>query len=187
MPVGPDQSSFANWQLEIGNGNANSPINSVDCVLSQPSKAKTINQLIDSVFGQAFGPSNPDYVNKAVLRSHNEYSRKVNSMILTRLERPVSTYLSADCPVDESESTDAIFSIKFLHLPTPTGLPPHNLQLKRGLIVVLLRNLSINKGLCNGTRLFLLNSGQQIIIGEILVGNKKGEFFMIPRITLNSP
>jgi PIF1-like helicase len=174
MRAGPDQSSFANWLLEIANGNANSPINSIDCVLSQPSKVKTINQLIDSGVGQVIGPNNPDYVNKAVLCPHNEYSRQVNSMVLTRLEGPVSTYLSADCPVDESESTDAIFPIEFLHSLTPTCLPPHNFLLKRGSIVVLLRNLSINEGSCNGTRLLILYSGQHIIIAKILVGNKKG-------------
>jgi ATP-dependent DNA helicase PIF1 len=107
-------------------------------------------------------------------------------MILKRHEGPISTYLSADCPVDESESSYAIFLIEFLHSLTPTGVPPHNLQLKRGSFGELLRNLSIYEGLYDGTQLLIFNSGQHIIVAELLVGNKKGEFVMIPRITLTS-
>jgi len=36
---------------------------------------------------------------------------------------------------------------------TPSGMPPHELTLKEGCIVILLRNLDVSLGLCNGTRL----------------------------------
>ena len=42
---------------------------------------------------------------------------------------------------------------EFLQSLTPSGMPPHRLILKPGAIVMLLRNLNIKKGFCNGTRL----------------------------------
>lgn len=46
-------------------------------------------------------------------------------------------------------SADA--SLENIHSKTPTGLPPHLLKLKVGCKVMLIRNLSIRDGLCNGT------------------------------------
>lgn len=42
---------------------------------------------------------------------------------------------------------------QFYHTQTPTGMPPHELKLKEGCIVILLRNIDVSLGLCNGTRL----------------------------------
>jgi len=35
------------------------------------------------------------------------------------------------------------------HTQTPSGMPPHELTLKEGCIVILLRNLDVSLGLCN--------------------------------------
>ena len=45
--------------------------------------------------------------------------------------------------------------MEFLNSLTPSGMPPHRLNLKCGSIVMLLRNLSLKDGLCNGTRLIV--------------------------------
>lgn len=45
---------------------------------------------------------------------------------------------------------------------TPSGLPPHRLLLKPGCIVILLRNLDVPKGLCNGTRLKVRDTGKKV-------------------------
>jgi len=48
----------------------------------------------------------------------------------------------------------------FMELPaevynvqTPSGMPPHELTLKEGAVAILLRNLNVAQGHCNGTRL----------------------------------
>ena len=46
-----------------------------------------------------------------------------------------------------------MFTQEFLNSLTPNGMPVHNLNLKVGAIVMLLRNLNVKRGLCNGTRL----------------------------------
>jgi ATP-dependent DNA helicase PIF1 len=51
---------------------------------------------------------------------------------------------------------------------------------------MLLRNLNQNMGLCNGTRLLVLELGQRLLECMILTGSKIGEKVFIPRIALNT-
>lgn len=63
-------------------------------------------------------------------------------------------YKSIDTPPSNNENDDpTIYNLEFLNSLTPQGMPVYNLCLKVGAIVMLLRNMNISKGMCNGTRL----------------------------------
>lgn len=49
------------------------------------------------------------------------------------------------------------------HLSTPSGYPKHELKVKVGAVVMLLRNFSVFQGLNNGTRLIVEEIGTHII------------------------
>ena len=78
-------------------------------------------------------------------------------------------------------------TVEFLHSQTPCGMPLHKLQLKVGCPIMLLRNLDIKKGLCNGTRLKVLRLGDRCIEAEIVSGSaaQLGRSVFIPRIKLS--
>ena len=49
---------------------------------------------------------------------------------------------------------------------------------------MLLRNLNVKNGLCNGTRLQVMEMGKNLITARILTGNNEGSIATIPRINL---
>jgi ATP-dependent DNA helicase PIF1 len=46
-------------------------------------------------------------------------------------------------------------------------MPNHKLYLKNGVVVMLLRNIDISSGLCNGTRLIITYMGTNVIGAQI--------------------
>ncbi|KAK9713953.1 hypothetical protein RND81_06G060800 [Saponaria officinalis] len=70
-----------------------------------------------------------------------------------------------------------------LHLQ---GLPNHELKLKKGMPVMLLRNINPSQGLCNGTRLIITRTGKFIIEARVITGSKVGTQVLIPRIMVTS-
>ena len=73
--------------------------------------------------------------------------------------------------------------IEDLHAQTPGGLPPHVLNLKKYAIVMLLRNMSLQKSLCNGTRLKITEINRYYIECESLAN---GEITFLPKMPLTS-
>ena len=59
----------------------------------------------------------------------------------------------------------------FLSSLTLNGFPPHELILKPNCPIVLLRNINLFKGLCNGTCLICWRFDQNVIEEEISVGH----------------
>ncbi|EGT52382.1 hypothetical protein CAEBREN_18254 [Caenorhabditis brenneri] len=98
--------------------------------------------------------------NSALLTVDNKTALRLNEVILDKLDSPCREFLSLDTPdKDNGMAVDAaIFASE-----TPSGMPPHRLRLKVGAQVVLMRNISIEQGLCNGTRLTVDKFGDDII------------------------
>ena len=111
----------------------------------------------------------------------------MNNEILSRLNRLDSKeYLSIDTIVDdENECLQNFIPIEFVNSITPNGLPPHKLILKIGCIIILLRNLNLEDGLCNGTRLIVRSLDEYVIKASIITGSKAGISVLIPRIDLS--
>ena len=84
----------------------------------------------------------------------------LNLLILGRLEGAERVYLSLDEIVGknlrDTETLKIHYTTEFLNSRNPSGLAAHELRLKEGAIIMLLRNLNSAKGLCNGTRLIVV-------------------------------
>ena len=71
-----------------------------------------------------------------------------------------------------------------LNTPPVSGFPPHNMTLKMGSPVILLRNLDPQRGLSNETRLIVTNLKSRVSGCLILSGTHRGENVVVPRIRL---
>ncbi|XP_016178920.1 ATP-dependent DNA helicase PIF1-like [Arachis ipaensis] len=65
-----------------------------------------------------------------------------------------------------------------------SGLLPHELTLKVGVPVMLLRNIDQSNGLCNGTRLQVRRLGNHVIECITLTGDKVGQVVLISRMNM---
>ena len=111
----------------------------------------------------------------------NDSVFRLNLQIQKLLPGHSKQYKSIDTVMDPAESV--FYPTEFLNSLEPAGMPPHNLELKIGSPIMLLRNLDPPM-LCNGTRLCVKNFYPNIIEATILTGCSKGDDVFIPRIPL---
>jgi hypothetical protein len=126
---------------------------------------------------------------RAIVCPNNQTVDEINEYIVSLLPGDSVEYLSCDTISKSSEHIpdfDVLYPTEFLNSIDANNFPRHKIVLKKGVIVMLLRNLNQNMGLCNGTRLFVLELGQRILECMILTGSKIGEKVFIPRIALNT-
>ena len=96
----------------------------------------------------------------------------------------MTTYESADSIDGGSPEEEALWPLDFLHSQTPAGMPPHFLTVGPGVVVMLLRNLDIEAGLCNGVRAVVVKAMPSVLDVLIVSGAKRGARIYIPRIAL---
>jgi ATP-dependent DNA helicase PIF1 len=58
------------------------------------------------------------------------------------------------------------------------NFPHHELIIKKGVPVMLLRNINQSEGLCNGTRLIITALGDMVIEGQLITGTYQGKKFL---------
>lgn len=73
---------------------------------------------------------------------------------------------------------------KFLNSLKCSGVPNHELYLKEGTSIMLLRNIDQASGLYNGTRLAITRLGSHVLEAKVLTDHNAGEKVLIPRLSL---
>ena len=200
--------SFAEWLLEVGEGRHPKPCATItppvpdDCIelpssmcidttrddpdllTEHPSNA-SITDLLDFVFPNMDTERlrDPEYfAHRVVVAPTLEAAGRANDDMTDRLSGDVYEFFSADSVKDEAAAHK--FPVEFLNgLNYITGMPPHVLRLKLGMVVMLLRNLR-PPGHCNGTRYLVQSIHGFSITLMTLTGTAKGQSLLLPRIVI---
>ncbi|XP_043481254.1 ATP-dependent DNA helicase PIF1-like [Leptopilina heterotoma] len=182
-----NQIEFSNWLLNVGDGKPQSTFERENDVLQIPQDMISNKNLIDEVYGSSISRNDSSVFSSCILSLTNSEVLDMNERILLKLEGKEVVYYSNDSHVDDDDPKDInnIVLIEFLNSLTPDGLPPYKLSLKEGCIIMLLRNMNLVQGLCNGTRLVVKSLLTNVISAEIITGKYKGEIVFIPRIDLS--
>ena len=84
----------------------------------------------------------------------------------------------------DNEEESQNYPLEFLNSINLTWMPPQKLILKEGCTVMLLRNLSSKRGLCNGVCLIVLHLHSYVLHCKILTGSHIGQEVLIPKLKL---
>ncbi|XP_073433319.1 ATP-dependent DNA helicase PIF1-like [Dendrobates tinctorius] len=181
---------YSRWLLKLRNGELSNEHSLGDDVTEIPPDMLSSGCSVTDIFGQNITINVNDTesvhtaASHAILCPKNEDVHLLSSQIMERISGEYILYTS-DNSVDSDEADDhEQYPVEFLNSLTPSGMPPHRLQLKMGTIVMLLRNLNTNKGLCNGTRLMAAALHPNIIQAKVITGSAEGNIVFIPRIDL---
>ncbi|XP_060874712.1 ATP-dependent DNA helicase pif1-like [Metopolophium dirhodum] len=181
----PEAEDFSNLLLQIGNGDlqedddrkVNIPNNLCSVVKDLKSLSEQIYPNLNILHSE-----NLTWLNeRAILTPKNDTAASINDSLLDQLPTEMAKYSSVDSVVELDDVVN--YPVEFLHTLNPPGIPPHNLCLKIGAPIMLLRNL-IPPKLCNGTRLRVKTLHKHVIEATIFTGCGRGETVFLPRIPL---
>ncbi|XP_074298042.1 uncharacterized protein LOC141628847 [Silene latifolia] len=188
-----DIRKFSEWILEIGDGLAGGE-NDGEVDLQFPNDlliqhvANHIASIVNVTYPDLQNQSwNPDYLQeRAILAPTHEIVKAVNDYVLSKINEDAVIYLRSDEVFndDRGMGDPDLHSAEYLNSIKCSGLPNHQLMLKVGAMVMLLRNIDQSRGLCNGTRLIVTDLASRVIRCTVLTGSHKGDNVHISRLTL---
>ncbi|XP_070165618.1 LOW QUALITY PROTEIN: uncharacterized protein [Polyergus mexicanus] len=151
MRVLPEEIEFAKFLLDMGDrllNDSNDNIQIPECCIAP------INvDIVEDIYGDLIRKKEFNKIAKcAILSARNinvdEINKKVVELLDVTNER---IYTSIDSTVNCGDNGDIGEALlpEYLNSLSPSSLPPYELQLRPNCIIMLIRNLSINEGLCN--------------------------------------
>jgi ATP-dependent DNA helicase PIF1 len=185
---------FAKWILDIGDGKIGI-IDDGDCIVEIPhdlliqSSADPIGDIVEAIYPNLLqNMLIPNFFqDRAILAPTLEVVEKINDYVLALMPGEPKEYLSCDS-IQKSDDDVGVdyrwITTEFLNEIKCSGMPNHKLILKIGSLIMLLRNIDISSGLCNGTRLIVNYMGTNVIGAQIATGTNVGEVVYIHRQNL---
>lgn len=185
---------YSEWLLKLGSGNlqdedeAMLKIEHVKVNLTSPGveiNSQTINWLykgmVKLVRTKQWLELGNFYSERMLITPLNKTVRQVNRVLSEQIGGETKVSSSLDTIDEESFEPIGGEYLHSLHFP---NFPDHKITLRRGLPVILLRNLNVANGLCNGTRLLIVDFKDEVLNCQILLGPRRGQTIMLPKIRL---
>lgn len=185
---------YADWLLQLGNGQLNSN-NTASVSLEQiqveiippftynPDNILTwlYDGLITHILDKKWDFLITYYSSRCLITPLNKTVEDMNTIMLNKIPGPAFVSVSIDELDDQFEDP---MSVDVLNAYEANGFSYHRLLLKIGQPVMVIRNLSVAQGICNGTRLIILSVSNHLLRCKILTGPRMGDIVGIPRIKL---
>jgi ATP-dependent DNA helicase PIF1 len=170
---------YCQWLLSVGNGTAQTYIDQNIIKLDNDIMCDTPKDVLDTIYDNIhMSNNNSDYFQKrAILAATNDSVHKANTDLLQKIDGHSMTFVSLDTVVDKDQAVS--FPTEFLNNIEFSGLPQHIIQLKVGAPIMLMRNLDVKNGHCNGTRYVVYHMSRFIITAKCLDSDN---IVLIPKI-----
>jgi hypothetical protein len=139
----------------------------------------------DGPYSHLLSPHFAEQLNhRIILTTTNIQADRLNQAILDLIPSvPTHTLLSTDRYVCGS-SSEVQLPPDILNDIEDNGFPSHSIKVKEGCIILLMRNMDVAGGLCNGTRLRIDHIGTRVLRCTILSGIHRGQVALIPKMKL---
>nr|XP_043639442.1 uncharacterized protein LOC122610526 [Erigeron canadensis] len=173
-----------NMRLQVG-----SNVTDLEEVKQFEDSGKPLSSLIEFTYPNMLNSlHDPLYFQqRAILAPTHDVVSSINERLLEMMPGDVSTYLSSDALCESEQNSEinaALFSTEVLNTLKLSGMPNHKLVLKVEALIMLLRNLDQQNGLCNGTRLQVIKLGKHVIEAKIITGTNIGHQVLISRLKM---
>ncbi|KAF7807461.1 ATP-dependent DNA helicase PIF1-like [Senna tora] len=188
-------SRFAEWIFKVGDGNIGNIINdeeheiTIDDDILIDDAEDLIKTIVESTYPKLVDSfkNHVYFRERAILSPTLDDVAQVNEFMLGLLPGEERTYLSSDaiCNQDPEDELAEVYTTEFLNTICGSCLPYHQLKLKVGAPIMLLRNIDRSMGLCNGTRLILTRMCEHVIEASIMSGKFAGEKVLIARMLIS--
>ena len=190
---------FAEWVLKVGDGNLLTPDDVllhygenaivIPADLCDTDTSNTVENLIKWTYPEfSTNYKSPKYISeRAILTPTNNTVGHHNSVIVDTIFDETFSYLSSDKAeefVGTASDLNLAFPPEYLHSLNVLGLPLHEMKLKVGVAVMLMRNLNQTLGLCNGTGMMVTKCMKYCVQCEVICGAFFGTRRFIPRMEL---
>jgi hypothetical protein len=179
----PDNVAFADWLLSIGAGLTVDDKQRVEIPQNMLCIDNSVASLINAIYPDIVNEKLDRYfMDRTLLCGTNNDVDDINTEILKKFPGEEKVLHSTDS-VGRDETP---YPVEYLNSIKASGLPLAKLALKAGCPIMLLRNLDPARGLCNGTRLRVLQIRPRCLQCQIMSGDGwfAGKIEFIPRITL---
>ena len=182
LTMNPDDRDFVKWLRNLARGDLNNGETiTLPSLLLCPNNS--LKELIDHSYPDIHNRQNDSYFAKqCILCPRNRDVEEINSIMMDAFPGPVYEMWAVDKAVDPDDplNINSTYTPEFLRSLTPSGFPPALLKLKIRAPIIVLRNLQLKQGVCNGSRGIITRMTRRVLEVRLLSGN----YVLLPRIKL---
>jgi len=165
------------WLLEIGTRSTMDDNEMIQ--VPQSMVCTNLNTLINRIYpeiGNLRVQDDQYFLEHIILCSRNDEVYNINKAIFQQFNPVPNTEVHILRSIDFVSEEDGMYHAyptEFLQQLNSSGLPPALLCLKVSCPVILLRNLDSGEGLCNGTRIVVLNVRKKVLQYRIISKDRR--------------